>query len=194
MGEDDVNDPNTMRERLLRATSVLHDDGSAHGSAAPLSSLLDPLRSARTHGPVEVEEHLAVSDRPTCSAHESSVSIPDLVCPFLGTLICPTSVLLPAPRPPACPPARPAAVAYLCMEYITAVAYGETSPMVQVRRAAGKLWMENQKAVLARITDLATQDQPSDMVACQQNDIDNKIEEEGCEKKTTKMKTQTQPA
>ena len=60
----------------------------------------------------------------------------------------------------------------------------------QVRRAAGKLWMENQKAVLARITDLATQDQPSDMVACQQNDIDNRIEEEGCEKKTKKMKTQ----
>ena len=52
------------------------------------------------------------------------------------------------------------------MEYITAVAYDETSPMVQVRRAAGKLWMQDQKAILSRITDLVTQDQPSDLVAC----------------------------
>ena len=83
-----------------------------------------------------------------------------------------------------------AAVAYRCMEYITAVAYAETNPMVQVHQVAGKLYMENKKAVLARVTDLATQDQPSDIVACQKNDIDNRIEEEGCEKKTERMKTQ----
>ena len=41
--------------------------------------------------------------------------------------------------------------------------------------------MENKKAVLAHITDLATQEQPS---------IDNRIEDERCEKKTRKMKTQ----
>ena len=45
--------------------------------------------------------------------------------------------------------------------------------MVQVRRAAGKLWMEDQKAILSRITDLVSHDQPSDLVARQQNDIDN---------------------
>ena len=61
--------------------------------------------------------------------------------------------------------------------------------MVQVRRAAGKLWMQDQKAVLSRITDLVTQDQPRDMVACQQNDIDHRIEDEEKEKKTKKMKT-----
>ena len=74
------------------------------------------------------------------------------------------------------------------MEYITAVAYAEADPMVQVRRAAGKLFMQNKEAVLARIMDLATQDQPSDIVACQ-NDIEN-IDEEVCEKKTKRMKTQ----
>jgi len=78
----------------------------------------------------------------------------------------------------------------LCMEYITAVAYAEEDPMVQVRRAAGKLFLQNKEAVLARIMDLATQDQPSDIVACQKNDIDNRIEEEVCEKKTKRMKTQ----
>ena len=81
-----------------------------------------------------------------------------------------------------------AAVAYLCMEYITAVAYAEADPMVKVRRAAGKLFLQNKEAVLARIMDLATQDQPSDIVACQ-NDIEN-IDEEVCEKKTKRMKTQ----
>ena len=44
--------------------------------------------------------------------------------------------------------------------------------------------MEDQKATLSRITNLVTQDQPSDLVACQQNDIDNRIEDEDNEKKT----------
>ena len=46
-----------------------------------------------------------------------------------------------------------------------------------------------QKAVLSRITDLVTQDQPRDLVACKQNDIENRIEDEENEKKTKKMKT-----
>ena len=50
--------------------------------------------------------------------------------------------------------------------------------------------MEDQKAILSRITDLVSHDQPSDLVACQQNDIDNdnKIEDEDSEKKTKNMK------
>ena len=51
--------------------------------------------------------------------------------------------------------------------------------------------MQDQKAILSRITDLVTQElsqQPIDLVACQQNDIDNRIEDEDNEKKTKKMK------
>ena len=55
---------------------------------------------------------------------------------------------------------------------------------------AGKLWMQDQKAVLSRITDLVNQDEPSDLVACYKNDIDtiHRIEDEEKEKKTKKMK------
>ena len=50
--------------------------------------------------------------------------------------------------------------------------------------------MQDEKAVLSRITDLITQDEPRDLVACQQNDIDtiHRIEDAEKEKKTKKMK------